>query len=67
MNRPRISVLGAVAVDIKAKSFDALVRSSDVPGRVQVRIGGVARNVAKDLARLCAEVTILSAVGDNST
>ena len=65
MNRPRIVVLGAVAVDVKAKSFGALVRTSDVPGRVLVKIGGVARNVAKDLARLGAEVTIVSAVGDD--
>ena len=63
MNRPRIIVLGAVAVDVKAKSFGAIVAKSDVPGRVHVRIGGVARNVAKDLALLGADVSLVSAIG----
>ena len=65
MNRPRIVVLGAVAVDVKAKSFGALVDRADVLGRVHVKVGGVARNIAKDLARLGAEVMIVSAVGDD--
>ncbi len=65
MKRPRIVVLGAVAVDVKARSFGALIDKADVPGRVHLRIGGVARNVAIDLARLGAEVTIVSAVGDD--
>ena len=63
MNRPRIVVLGATAVDVKAQSFDALVRAADVPGRVRVTLGGVARNTAKNLALLGADVTIVSAVG----
>jgi pseudouridine kinase len=65
MNRPRIVVVGAVAVDVKAKSFGALVRNADVPGRACINIGGVARNVAENLARLGAEVAIVSAVGDD--
>lgn len=65
MNRPRIVVLGATAVDVKAQSFGALVRAADVPGRVRVTLGGVARNTAKNLALLGADVTIVSAVGDD--
>ncbi len=65
MNPPHIVVIGAVAVDVKAKSFSALVRNADVPGRAHVTIGGVARNVAKNLARLGADVAIVSAVGDD--
>lgn len=60
-----IVVIGAVAVDVKAKSFGALVRNADVPGRTRVTIGGVARNAAKNLARLGADVAIISAVGDD--
>ncbi len=65
MKRPRIVVLGATAVDVKAQSFGALVRAADVPGRVRVTLGGVARNTSKNLARLGADVTIVSAVGDD--
>jgi pseudouridine kinase len=65
MNRPRIVVLGATAVDVKAQSFGALVRAADVPGRVRVTLGGVAHNTAKNLALLGADVTIVSAVGDD--
>lgn len=65
MNSPHIVVIGAVAVDVKAKSFGALVRNADVPGRAHVTIGGVARNVAKNLARLGADVAIVSAVGED--
>ncbi len=65
MNRPRIVIIGATAVDVKAQSFGDLVRAADVPGRVRVTLGGVARNTAKNLARLGADVTIVSAVGDD--
>ncbi len=65
MNRPRIVVIGAMAVDVKAHSFGPLVKSADVPGRVQVTLGGVARNMAKNLALLGADVTLMSAVGDD--
>ncbi len=65
MNRPHIVVIGAVAVDVKAHSFGALTRHSDVPGRVRVTMGGVARNVAKNLARLGTEVALMSAVGND--
>jgi pseudouridine kinase len=58
-------VIGAVAVDVKAQSFDTLVRDADVPGRVRVTLGGVARNIAKNLARVGADVSIVSAVGDD--
>ncbi len=65
MSCPRVVVIGAVAVDIKAHSFDELVRHADVPGRVRVTLGGVARNTAKNLALLGADVTLMSAVGDD--
>ncbi len=65
MNHPRIAVIGAAAVDVKAHSFGALVRRGDVPGRVRLTLGGVGRNIAKNLALLGAEVTFISAVGDD--
>ena len=63
--RPRVVVIGAVAVDVKAHSFGVLVRNADVPGRVQVTLGGVARNVAKNLALLGVDLALMSVVGDD--
>ena len=62
---PHIVVVGAVAVDIKAQSFGDLMRHGDVPGHTHVNVGGVARNMAKNLALLGAQVTIVSVVGDD--
>lgn len=63
MSQERIVVVGAAAVDVKAQSFGDLVRSADVPGHARVMVGGVARNVAKNLALLGATVTMVSVVG----
>ncbi len=65
MKRPHITVIGATAVDVKASSFGELARRGDVPGRVRVMVGGVAHNVAKNLALLGAEVAVLSVIGDD--
>jgi pseudouridine kinase len=64
-NPPHIIVIGAVAVDIKAQSFGDLTRHGDVPGHTHVNVGGVARNMAKNLALLGARVTMVSVVGDD--
>jgi pseudouridine kinase len=63
---PRVAVVGAVAVDVKAQSAGPLVRRADVPGRVGLSLGGVARNIAKNLALLGADVTLMSVVGDDA-
>lgn len=63
MSRERIVVVGAVAVDVKAQSWGELIRYADVPGSVRVTVGGVGRNVAKNLALLGASVTLVSVVG----
>ena len=62
---PHIVVIGAVAVDVKAQSFGDLVRRGDVPGSTHVNVGGVARNMAKNLTLLGAQVSIVSVVGDD--
>jgi len=65
MRRPHVVVIGAAAVDVKAHSFGELVQKADVPGRVRVTLGGVARNVAKNLTLLGADVALMSVVGDD--
>ncbi len=60
-----VLVIGAAGVDIKAKSSDALQWEQSNPGIVRHSIGGVARNVGENLARLDVKTILLSAVGDD--
>lgn len=60
-----VLVIGAAGVDIVGKMRgEALERSSN-PAQIRTSFGGVARNVAENLARLGQEVVLLSAVGND--
>jgi len=54
-----------MAIDAKGQPRRALVPGTSAPGTVRLSIGGVARNVAENLARLGVHATLLSAVGDD--
>lgn len=54
-----------MAIDAKGQPRRALVPGSSVRGTVRLSIGGVARNVAENLARLGVRATLISAVGDD--
>ncbi len=62
----RIVVLGASALDHKvwARTSNVELGRSN-PGRIRSGWGGVARNIAENLANLGAEVYLVSAVGDD--
>lgn len=60
-----IVVIGATLLDVKGKPFEGLEPSTSNPGQIRTARGGTARNVAENLARLGAEVTLISAVGDD--
>ncbi|KAJ3799899.1 indigoidine synthase A-like protein [Lentinula aff. detonsa] len=64
-------VLGAAAVDISAKAFEAASNSalgSTVPGNITVSLGGVARNIAEASHRVSPKdsVLLVSPIGDDS-
>ncbi|KAJ4486069.1 indigoidine synthase A-like protein [Lentinula aciculospora] len=64
-------VLGAAAVDISAKAFEAAPRSafgSTTPGTIAVSLGGVARNIAEASHRVSPKdsVLLLSPIGDDA-
>ncbi|KAJ3987787.1 indigoidine synthase A-like protein [Lentinula detonsa] len=64
-------VLGAAAVDISAKAFEAASNSalgSTVPGNISVSLGGVARNIAEASHRVSPKdsVLLVSPIGDDS-
>lgn len=61
----RILVIGATLLDVKGKPFEGLEPSTSNPGQIRTARGGTARNVAENLARLGADVTLISAVGDD--
>lgn len=61
--RPRVTVLGAVAMDSRLQSAAPLVPGTSNPVRAVERPGGVGRNMAVTLARLGADVALASRVG----
>jgi len=62
---PCAVVIGGASIDIKGRVQKPLVPLTSNPGRIRISVGGVARNVAENLARLGISTTLLSAVGDD--
>lgn len=58
-----VLVVGACAIDLKAVPGTPLVMATSNPGSVTATPGGVARNIAENLARLGTEVRLASRVG----
>jgi pseudouridine kinase len=58
-----VLVIGAAGLDLVGRAELPLHLGSSNPGEIRVSDGGVARNVAENLARLGMEVTLLTAVG----
>ena len=65
LTQQSVLVIGAAGLDIKGRAAGALLAGSSNAGRVRRSLGGVARNVAENLARLDVNVTLLTAVGDD--
>ncbi len=63
---PSVLVLGAASMDIKGRAAGPLVPGTSNHGQVRLSLGGVARNVAENLARLGVPTTLLAAVGDDA-
>lgn len=60
-----VLVLGGANMDISATTERPLVPADSNPGLVRCAPGGVARNVAENLARLGVDTRLLAAVGDD--
>lgn len=58
-----IVCIGAACIDHKFHALDAVRDGTSNPARSERRFGGVARNVAENLARLGAPVALCSVVG----
>jgi sugar/nucleoside kinase (ribokinase family) len=60
---PRVLVLGDLVLDVVLRASAPIETGTDVPGRVEIRQGGSAANVARWLARLGAKSRLVCAVG----
>jgi pseudouridine kinase len=60
-----IACIGAAHIDRKATAAGPVVPGSSNPVTMRIGAGGVARNVAENLARLGLSVTMVSRVGDD--
>jgi pseudouridine kinase len=58
-----IIVAGGINVDIKGKAFNRMDMGSSNPGAIEISSGGVARNIAHNLALLNVPVMLLSVIG----
>jgi pseudouridine kinase len=62
----KVTVIGGLNMDIKAKSKNNLVAGDSNPSDIEISAGGVGRNIAHNLALLGLETTLLSAAGCDS-
>jgi len=63
-DRP-VLVIGAAGVDMVGRLTSGLEMGTSNPARIRFSFGGVARNVAENLARLGQDVKLITAVGDD--
>jgi len=62
-----VLVIGATLLDTKGKPTAGLEAGTSNPAEIRHVRGGGARNVAENLARLGAQVLLISAIGDDRT
>jgi pseudouridine kinase len=60
-----VLVIGSAGIDVKGRPSGALQMGSPSLGQVRNSVGGVARNIAENLARLEVPTILLTAVGDD--
>lgn len=60
-----IFAIGSAALDIKTRLSRKPLHTTDVPGLITLRPGGVTRNIAENLARLNLPITFHGILGDD--
>ena len=65
-SHPYAAVCGGVNIDIGAHSFAPLRAKDSNPGKVELSLGGVGRNIAHNLRLLGLNVELLTALGGDS-
>lgn len=60
---PFVAIAGGANIDIHGRSAKSMIPHDSNPGEVHIAAGGVARNVAENLARLGIDARLISVVG----
>jgi pseudouridine kinase len=60
-----VLVIGSAGFDLVGRASEKIRHGTSNPAYVRMSFGGVARNVAENLARLGMEVTLITAVGND--
>ena len=63
MAKPKVVCIGAAAVDVRARPKQEILLGSSTPGITYFSLGGIARNMAENFARLDCDSYLLSMVG----
>ena len=66
MKKPYVCVIGGSNVDITCTSFTKIKTKDSNPGIATLSCGGVSRNIAENLARLGANVVLITVLGNDS-
>lgn len=61
-----IYVIGGANIDIQGFSTNEIVYNDSNPGRIEKGFGGVARNIAENLAKLSQKPVFMAPIGDDS-
>jgi pseudouridine kinase len=61
-----VLVIGSAGIDVKGRPDPSNQHGNSQTGRVRHSVGGVARNIAENLARLEVPTVLLTAVGDDA-
>jgi pseudouridine kinase len=67
MTESHLLIIGAASLDTKGRASQPIQPGTSTPGAIRISAGGVARNIAENLARLGEPVILLAAVGDDSS
>jgi len=62
---PKIIAIGGANIDITGFSDEAIKMEDSNPGKLQLCMGGVIRNIAENLTRLGSNVRLITAFGDD--
>ena len=57
--------VGGANIDLCGRSYAPIEPRDSNPGEIEISAGGVTRNICDNLARLGADVKLVSAVGDD--
>lgn len=64
---PRVLVIGGMNMDVLGSTKMAFHERDSLPGHVSFRPGGVGRNIAEQLVRLGAQVSLITAIGHDAS